>query len=295
MSQAWRPNIIGDRINPGFKSTLALLDTGDVAGMQALAVRQVETGATALDFTIGPRAREQPEVLAEWIRVVQAAVSVPLCFDYLDIPVLDVCLRTYDQDKALGRLPIINSLAETRWELMSLYELRPFRVMLMASERMEDGAGRPNRSSAEISATAKRAARRLVRDFGLALDDIIIDVSVSAVIVDTTGLNRAALDAIREIGTDPDLKGIHVSGGITNIGQQMPAKAGDGSDLKRQLECAFITLAAPLGLDTVLATPWHGLYALPEGNFVLETFRRILELKGSDALREVRKLYRKQA
>lgn len=295
ITQGYRPNIIGDRINPGFKSTLALLDAGDVAGMQALAVRQVEAGATALDFTIGPRALEQPELVVEWIRAVQAAVSVPLCFDYLDVPVLEVCLRTYDQAKALGRLPIVNSLAETRWEMMSLYKLRPFRVMLMASERLEDGAGRPNRSSAEISATAKRVSLRLAREFGIALDDIIVDVSVSAVIVDTTGLNRAALDAIGEIGADPELKGIHISGGITNLGQQMPAKAGDGSDLKRQLECAFITLAAPLGLDTVLATPWHGLYALPEGNFVLEIFRRILERKGSDALREVRKLYRKPA
>ena len=48
----------------------------------------------------------------------------------------------------------------------------------------------------------------------------------------------------------------------------------------------------PLGLDTVLATPWHDLRPLPEGNFVLEHFRQILALSGTDVLRQVRKLYR---
>ena len=284
--------IIGDRINPGFKSTKALLDAGDLAGIQALALRQVEAGAMALDFTIGARARDDPQFLAEVIRAVQAAVDVPLCFDYPEPALQEVCLKTYDPAKALGRKPIINSVAETRWELLDLLGIRPCSIMLMASERLEDGGGKQNKSGAEIAGTAKRAALRLAREHGVALDDIIVDVSVSALISDTTGMNRAALDAVRAIGGDPELKGIHVSGGITNIGQLLPPKAADGSDLKRQLECAFLTLAAPLGLDTVLATPWHGFHRLPEDNYVLGIFRQVLQASGTDALRQVRKLYR---
>ncbi len=59
--------IIGDRINPGFRSTKALLDTGDMAGVQALAKRQVDAGAAALDFTIGPRGKDDPQFLVEVI------------------------------------------------------------------------------------------------------------------------------------------------------------------------------------------------------------------------------------
>jgi 5-methyltetrahydrofolate--homocysteine methyltransferase len=284
--------VIGDRINPGFKSTRALLEANDLAGIQALAVRQVEAGATALDVTIGPRASEDPAFLVEVIRAIQAAVDVPLCFDYPDAAIQKICLETYDPDKARGRKPIVNSLAETRWAMTELLKIRPYRAMLMASERLEGGAGRPNKTSAEIAGTARRAALRLVREHGFALDDIIVDVTVSALVVDTAGQNRAALEAIRAIGADPELKGIHISGGITNIGQQLPAKAADGSDLKLQLERAFVTVAMPLGLDTVLATPWHDLRPLPEGNFVLEHFRQILTLSGTDVLRQVRKLYR---
>jgi len=285
--------IIGDRINPGFKSTKALLDAGDMAGMQALAKRQADSGAAALDFTIGPRAKEDHKFLVEVIRAVQAAVTVPICFDYPEPAVQEACLKAYDPDRAGGAKPIVNSMAETRWAMVELLKIRPCRVMLMASERLEDGTGKPNKTAAEIAGTAKRAALRLVREHGLALDDLIIDVSISALIADTAGLNREALAAIGLIGADPELKGIHISGGLSNIAQQLPPKAADGSDLKLQLECAFLTLARPLGMDTVLATPWRGFQMLPEDNYVLGVFKQVLQASGTDALRQVRRLYRR--
>jgi 5-methyltetrahydrofolate--homocysteine methyltransferase len=88
------------------------------------------------------------------------------------------------------------------------------------------------------------------------------------------------------------LHGIHIMGGLTNIGQQLPAKAADGSDLKLALECAFLTLAVPLGFDTILCTPWRNYHPLPDDNYVLATYKNILEQTGSNALRAVRKLYR---
>ncbi len=288
--QPW--TIIGDRINPGFRSTKALLDAGDMAGMQALAVRQVESGASALDFTIGARAREDSEFLVEVIHAVQDAVDVSLCFDYPEMAIQKVCLGAYDEGKAGGRKPIINSIAETRWEMVELLKLRPCRVMLMASERLEDGVGRPNKTGDEIAETAKRAALRLVREHGVQLDDIIVDVSISALIADTVGLNRGALEAIGKIGSDPELAGIHISGGVTNIAQQLPAKAADGSDLRQQLECAFLTIATPLGMDTVLGTPWRKFHILPDDNRILGLVKEILELSGMDVMRRVRKLYR---
>jgi 5-methyltetrahydrofolate--homocysteine methyltransferase len=285
--------IIGDRINPGFKSTKALLDAGDMAGIQALAKRQTDAGAVALDFTIGPRAKDDPNFLVEVIRAVQAAVTTPICFDYPEPAVQEVCLKAYAPEQARGAKPIINSMAETRWHMVDLLKIRPCRVMLMASERLEDGIGKPNKTAAEIAGTAKRAALRLVREHGLALDDVIIDVSISALIADTAGMNREALAAIGLIGSDPQLKGIHISGGLSNIAQQLPPKAADGSDLKLQLECAFLTLARPLGMDTVLATPWRGFQMLPEDNYVLGVFKQVLRASGTDVLRQVRKLYRK--
>ena len=284
--------IIGERINPGFKSTKALFDNSDLAGIQALAARQAEAGASYLNVNIGARALTDAAFLTEAIRAIQAAVTLPLSFDVPSVQAHELCLQTYDAARAGGALPIVNSITEHRWDAMSLYTQRPFKVVVMASERVEDGVAKNNKSAAEIIGTARRAALRLREDYGMALDDIIIDLSVSAIIADTEGLNRGTLEAVKLIGGDPDLKGLHMMGGLSNIGQQLPAKGADGSDLKHQLENAFLTLAVPYGFDTVLGTPWRGYAPLPEDNYVLKAYQNFLQQTGSNALRAVRKLYK---
>jgi cobalamin-dependent methionine synthase I len=285
-------NILGERINPGFKSTKALFDNEDLPGIQELAVKQVEAGAFALNVNVGTRAKSDPQFMAEVIRAIQAVVSVPLSFDFPNAEVQEICLKCYDQDKAGGELPIINSIAETRWDLMDLQKIRPFRVILMGTERQEDGVAIPNKTGEEIAATAKRATQRLVREHGMKISDVFVDISVSALIADTTGMTRATLDGIRMIGSDPELKGINISGGLSNIGQQLPVLAADGSKLKEQLEFAFLTLAVPMGMNTVLGTPWRGYQQLSEDNFVLQTLTEFIELTGSKALRQVRRFYK---
>ena len=285
--------VIGDRINPGFKAVKVLVDNNDFAGIQALAVRQVEAGASYLDITIGPRAAHDSVFMADTIRAIQAVTTIPPCFDFPTAAVQSLCLKTYDRARAGGALPLINSITEHRWDIMDLYEpLGPFKVIVMVSERVENGVAKPNKTADEIISTAKRAALRLQADYGMPMDDIFIDISISAVVADTTGLHRATLDAIRMIRRDPDLRGIHIMGGLTNMGGQLPSKAVDGSDLKLALECAFLTLAVPLGLDAVLATPWRLLRPLSDDNYVLTAYKNFLEQSGSNALRAVRKFYR---
>ena len=288
--------IIGERINPGFKSTKALFDHEDIPGIQALAVRQAEAGASWLNVNIGARALTDTGWMATVIRAIQEVVTVPLSFDFPSRKVQEVCLQAYDPARAHGQLPIVNSITEHRWDLMSLYGDFRFKVILMASERVEDVDGQPvakgNKTAEEIYDTARRGALRLMETHGLAADDIFIDMSVSAIIADTERLNRGTVDAIRLIGADPALKGVHMMGGLSNIGQQLPPKAVDGSDLKHALECAFLTLTVPHGFDTVLGTPWRGYAPLPEDHYVLSTYRHFLEQSGTQAMRAVRKFYR---
>ena len=288
--------IIGERINPGFKSTKALFDNSDIPGIQALAVKQAEAGASWLNVNIGARALTDTEWMATVIRAIQEVTTVPLSFDFPSKKVQEVCLQAYDPAKAQGALPLVNSITEHRWDLMELYGPYRFKVSLLASERVEavNGAmiAKGNKSADEIYGTARRCALRLMNDYGMPADDIIVDMSVSAIIADTEGLNRSTVEAIRLIGQDPALKGVHMMGGLSNIGQQLPPKAVDGSDLKHALECAFLTLTVPLGFDTVLGTPWRGYEVLPADHYVLATYQNFLQQTGSNALRAVRKFYK---
>lgn len=284
--------MIGERLSPGYKSVRAMIDANDIAGLQELCRKQADAGAGYLDVHLGQRGATDLAFVEQVIRGLQEAVSVPLCFDFAELPSLECCLRTYDRARAGGALPLINSITEPRWELMELRKIAPFKVVLMASERLEDGAAKSNKSGAEIAATAKRCVTRLVQQHGLAMDDIFVDISVRALIADTEGMTRGTLEAVRLIHQDPDLRGVHIMGAITNIGQQLPPKAVDGSELKHSLECAFLTLAVPHGFDTVLGTPWKNYHPLPEDHYVLRTYRNFLEQTGSNALRAVRKFYR---
>ena len=285
-------NIIGERINPGFKSTKALFDNSDIPGIQALAVKQADAGAAYLNVNIGARALTEPEFMAEVIRAIQAVTTTPLSFDFPSLSVQELCFKCYDVAKANGRVPLINSITEHRWDLMDLHKSFRFKVIVMASERVVDGVAKGNKTADDITATARRTALRLKNAYGMALEDIFIDMSVSAIIADSEGLNRGTVEAIKRVGADPDLKGVHMVGGLSNIGQQLPPKAVDGSELKHMLECAFLTLTVPHGFDYVLGTPWRDYHPLPEDNYVYQTYRTFLEQTGTNAIRAVRKFYR---
>jgi cobalamin-dependent methionine synthase I len=283
--------MIGDRINPGFRSTKDMLEAGDIAALQALAVRQVDSGANYLDLTIGPRGYEDAEFLTRFIQGLQAAVEVPLCFDYPSKAVQEVCLKAYDPAKAGGRKPLVNSVAETRWEIMDLLDIRPFQVIVMASEYLDDGVAKPTKHTQDMVRVAKRLGMKLMSEHGFEAGDIFIDVTINSLVSDTEGMTRMALQAIREIGKDPDLQGTHIMGGLTNVGNMLPPKEYDGVKLRQCMENAFLTVAIPLGFDAVMATPWNNFQILPEEHEVLTTFRDVIELNGLDAMRRLRQLW----
>ncbi len=289
MSKQW--TIIGERINPGFKSTRALFETKDIAGIQALAVKQAEAGARYLNVNTGMAGEKDHGFARAVVEGIQQVVTVPLSFDSASVALQTVYLSTYDADRAGGAKPMINSIAETHLGMLELLAIRPCKIIIMASERLENGAGRRNTKADEVAAAARRMVEHTDRA-SIPHEDIVIDVSISAMAADSEGLTRMALDAIRVIGGDPGLEGVHITGGLSNIGQQLPAKAANGADLKHTLECAFLTLATPLGFDTILGTPWKDYHFLPDDDYVMGVFRDVLDRSGLDALRQVRRLYK---
>jgi cobalamin-dependent methionine synthase I len=284
--------IIGDRINPGFRSTRTLYDNDDFAGLQALAIRQAQTGASELDVNPGDPTLTSPGFLAKLVRQLQAAVDLPLCLDSPDASLLEIALGAYDPDKARGRKPTVNSIAASRWELRDILRICPCKVVVMASERRVAGRVVRCTTGEEVHAAAREMVDALkTENPGMTNDDFFVDVSVCTLAADTDGLLPMALDAIRLVHDEAELQGVHIMGGLSNLAQHLPSKAVDGSDLKHQLECAFLSVAVPFGFDTVLGTPWRGYALLPEDNFVLRQFREIIAIRGYDALMSVMKLY----
>lgn len=285
-------NIIGERINPGFKSSLKLIEEQDIAGIQQLAIKQTDNGATCINLNVGIDVLKDQGFMKDVIRGVQEVVSVPLSFDFPNLEVQKVFLNCYDQDKANGELPLVNSISELRMDMLDLYDIRPFKMILMASERSENGVQSPNKTSDEVLETSLRLVDKIRESQpSVTLSDLFVDVSVSPIGADMEGLVKMAIEAIRKIGSHSELKGIHMSVGLSNISVMLPNLALDGSNLKLGLESAFLTETVPYGLDTILATPGRKYQMLDEDDFVLKGFRDAINVGGFESLMEIQKLY----
>ncbi|MDP6109649.1 MAG: dihydropteroate synthase, partial [Rhodospirillales bacterium] len=283
--------IIGERINPGFKSTKEMFDNSNIDAIQALAVKQAEAGAVYLNINIGTRALDDHDFMEEVIEAIQAVVDIPLSFDFPNVEVQELCLNTYDEDKAGGQKPIVNSISETRWDMMEVLKIRPCKVILMSSEYVDDGEDKQCETAGEMFAVTKKMTNALLESGHVTIDDIIVDIAIGTLSSDTKGLTRNSLATVKMINEDTELKGIHMSGGLSNLPVQLPAKEIEGQPMKLQLENAFLTLAVPNGFDMVLGTPWRDYNFLPEDNQVLKDFQEIIAFDGLDALRRLRKLY----
>lgn len=285
--------IIGERINPGFAKSKAMLEKRDISALQELAMEQVQKGANYLTFNLGETLAQERGFVSDLIRALQEAVDVPLAFDYPHRSVQENCLRVYDPAKARGGKPIVNSISELRWEMLKLARIQPIRVVLMASERLVDGTERANRTAAEIAETAHRLVERVLEEaVGLSADDLLIDVSLCPLASDTEGQVKRALEAIELISKDASLRGVHVVVGLSNLGIMLPKQAKDGSVLSVKLESAFLTLAMRHGLDTILGTAGRKYEILGDDDFVFRGFKKALEFDGFEMLMALRELYR---
>ncbi|HBE04226.1 MAG TPA: dihydropteroate synthase DHPS [Spirochaetia bacterium] len=284
--------IIGERINPGFRSSKKLFDESDIDGIRKLAASQAEKGAKYLNVNIGDRAMKDQAFYREVIRAIQSTVSLPLSFDFPNREVQEICLETYDPARANGARPIMNSISELRWDMLELYKKFRFKVILMVSERMEDGERISNKTPDEVYMTARRMIRYILETAdNISINDIFIDVSVCPVAGDMEGLIRMAVESIKKIGSDRELKGVHMSVGLSNISIMVPPQALNNSPLKLYLESAFLTNTVPFGLDTIIGTPGREYKNLPENDFVLQGFNEALKLDGIEAVMRIQKLY----
>jgi cobalamin-dependent methionine synthase I len=281
--------IIGESINDSVPSTKKLFDADDIPALLDLARSQEEKGAAYLDVNVGAR---PPEFMTGLVLAVQRVSALPLSIDTPDPALARAGLMAYDPAKAGGRMPILNSISPLRTGLFDLAAVRSFSPILMSSERREDGEGRPNRTAEETWRTAKSLlseARLRIPDF--TNDRAIIDPGIAPIASDTEGSLKRVLETLALMRDDPDFAGVHVSVGLSNFTVMLPSKRADGSPVKGPLESAFLSLAMPLGLDTIIGSMARKYEILPEEHPALLCLKDILTLDGFDALMRVKEFY----
>lgn len=281
--------IIGESINDSVPSTHQLFDANDIPGLLELARTQDEKGASWIDVNVGSR---PPEFMAELVRRIQSVTAKPLSIDTPDPAIAEAGLKAYDLGRAGGRKPILNSISPLRTGMFGLYTIQPFIPILMSSERFERGAGCSNATAEETRQTARALLEESRRRIpGFSNGQAIVDPGIAPIGSDCEGQLKRVLESLALIHGDPFFAGVHMSVGLSNFTVMLPSKTKDGTPVKGPLESAFLTLAMPRGLDTIIGSTIRKYEVLPAGHPALCCLEDILKLEGVETLMRLKDFY----
>lgn len=279
--------IIGESINDSVPSTHKFYEENDIDSLKQLAVSQDAGGAAYIDVNVGSRSGD---FLAEMVRQIQSVTTKPLSIDTPDPAMAEAGLKAYDRARAGGRIPILNSISPLRTEMFKLTGIMPFMPILLSSETVENGVGKPNDTAEAVHQTARDLVAEAVRN-GIPVDHCIIDPAIAPIGADSEGRFHCLMGAIRLIHDDPDLKGVHMSVGLSNFSVMLPTKRADGSPTKGPLESAFLTLSMPLGMDHVIGSVKRKYELLPPDHPAMLCLNDCLKLEGYEVIMRVQEYY----
>jgi cobalamin-dependent methionine synthase I len=278
--------IIGESINDSVPSTHILFEENNIDGIVDLAKFQAEKGAAYIDVNVGPRS---PGFMAEVVKKIQEHISLPLSIDTPDPEIAAAGLKAYNSERAENQKPVLNSISEARLEMFDLYTIQPFIPILLITEGMDDaGDVVMNKTAGQIYATAKSMvgiARKRIKH--LTNNQIILDPGIMPIGSDSKGDFKRLLNTIALIHKDKDLADINMSVGLSNFTAMLPSKRADGSPLKSPLESAFLTMAMPLGLNTIIGSVQRKYSLLPDDDPAVQCLKDALSLEGIDVIMRV--------
>lgn len=228
--------IIGERINGMFKDVRKAIESRDKKAIQALARRQIEGGADALDINVGPARGKPIENMLWLIEAVQDVSEIPLC---IDTPKFDVM----EQAVCACRNPtIINSSKATEEDLG-----RYIPLAVEAHSRLIaltiDASGVPSDVDGRVMMGATIATKAF--EGGMNLTDVFIDPVILPINV-APSQPRYVMEALRQLKllSDPPPRFVL---GLSNVSQ--------GCKERRLINRIYLAMAISAGLDAAIADP----------------------------------------
>ena len=282
--------IIGESINDSVPSTHALFEENDLDAIIELARMQAEKGAAYIDVNVGRRA---PAFMAEVVGKIQEHIDIPLSIDTPDPEIASAGLDAYDPRRAGNRKPILNSISEARLEMFDLYTKQPFIPILLTTEGVDASGENVMHTTAEATHATAGTMVGLTRErMGkVANADLILDPGILPIGTDAEGHFKRLMNTMRLIHADDDLRGIQMSVGLSNFTVMLPSKTADGMFVRSTLESAFLTMAMPLGLRTIIGSVKRKYKILDNDHPALICLQEVQQLEGTAALVRVMSYY----
>ncbi|MEE0705750.1 MAG: homocysteine S-methyltransferase family protein [Adlercreutzia sp.] len=232
--------VIGERINPtGKKKLKAALQAGDVDYLVAEAAAQQRARADILDVNVGVPGLDEPALLTQVVRTLQATVPLPLQLDSSDPAAIEAAARIY-----AGR-PLVNSVNGKAANLAAVLPVVARYGCAVVGLTLDENG---------IPPTAKERlaiARRIVEaaaDYGIPREDVAIDCLVMA-----AATNQAEVrEILRAVTLVKQELGVRTVLGVSNVSFGLPQRP--------LVNATFLAAAFGAGLDMPILNPLNARY-----------------------------------
>jgi len=217
------------------------------------------------------------DMMVEYVKMVRKwANGVPICVDSSDDNVLKAGLKQwYDTDKPV-RQPLINSI-----KIYTMDNMLPLKKDYdYAFVAMLVGEGRNPHSIDELYSLAKRIFNEAVNKLYFKANEIFFDSTIFPLAIDmpmepgSPSYTYKTFETIKKIKSDPEMTGVHFTGGISNCARDLPAR-------KIGVMRAFVHKAMEHGLDSAIANPVHNLGAGDADPELLALVQAYAQMDGS--------------
>ena len=232
--------VIGERINPtGKKKLKAALQAGDVDYLVAEAAAQQRAGADILDVNVGVPGLDEPALLSQVTRALQATVPLPLQLDSSDPAAIEAAARAY-----AGR-PMVNSVNGKADNLAAVLPVVARYGCTVVGLTLDENGIPP--TAEERLAIAERIVAA-AEAHGVPREDVAIDCLVMAAATNQDEVR----EILRAVALVKERLGVRTVLGVSNVSFGLPARP--------LVNSTFLAAAFGAGLDMPILSPLNARY-----------------------------------
>ena len=227
--------VVGERINPTGKKLFkqALLD-GNMDYILEQALSQQEAGAQILDVNVGLPGIDEPAMMEQVVKNLQAVTDLPLQLDSSDPRALERGLRVYN-----GK-PIVNSVNGEQKVLDAILPLcKKYGAAVIGLALDENGI--------PMQAQGRLAVAQKIVDACLAAGIPRRDIYIDCLTLTASAQQKEVVETLKALRLVREQLGVHTVLGVSNISFGLPNR--------ELLNRSFLLMAAAAGLDLAIINP----------------------------------------
>lgn len=230
------PILIGERINPtGKKRFQQALRENDIDYILGEGLKQQDAGVQVLDVNVGLPEIDEPAMLINVVKELQAVSDLPLQLDTTDTVAMEAGLRAYNGKAMVNSVNGKEEVMEAVFPLVAKYG-----GFVVALTLDEDGI--PDNAEKRIEIAKKIISK--AAEYGIAKKDLIFDPLAMTISADT----KAALATMKAVHGIRHGLGVNTSLGVSNVSFGLP--------VRNIITSTFFALCLEEGLSAAIMNPY---------------------------------------